>query len=324
MKLRNILALILFPVLIISCREQIYQINGTGIGTFYDVKYINNDRKITNYQIDSLLSVYNHEFSIFDPSSTLSKINDNISIPLSSDFCRLIQRSQEISKLTGGAFDVTVTPLVTYWGFGREEFHRIDSVVIDSLRALVGYEKIALCGNVLQKEDCRVSLNFNAIAKGYVVDKVGEFLESYGIRNFIVNIGGEVVTRGTKWGRPWLVGVEMPSEDDEDVQGIISTFPLQNRAIATSGNYRNYIEKEGERYTHIINPFTGFPEKSDLLSVSVIAADCMTADALATAFMVMNREEALKLLKENPHYDAFFIYTENGKLKTLKTENWVE
>jgi thiamine biosynthesis lipoprotein len=186
----------------------------------------------------------------------------------------------------------------------------------------VGYHKIKLQNNFVIKDDPRIQLNFNAIAKGFAVDKVAQFMVSQGYANCIVDIGGEVVAIGTKDGQQWQVGIQTPTTDASGAIDSQYAFPMKNKAVATSGNYRNYIEKEGKRFSHIISPKTGNPEKSSLLSVSVIAKDCVTADAYATAFMVLGMEKSLEIVKKNPSLAVYFIYDKNGKFEVKKSPNF--
>ena len=186
----------------------------------------------------------------------------------------------------------------------------------------VGFSKVQNNNHSLIKSDPRVQLNFNAIAKGYAVDCVAQFISDQGYSNCIVDIGGEVVALGTKLGQQWKVGIQTPTVEANGAIEAQYIFPMKNRAVATSGNYRNYIEKDGCRYSHIINPKTGQPEHSSLLSVSVIADDCVTADGYATAFMVLGIEKTLDLVEKNPNIAVYFIYDHNGKYEVKKSPNF--
>lgn len=306
-----------------ACTQSgVQKIEGTGLGTYYQITYIGKEENGLQHQIDSLLHYYSREFSIFDTLSTISKINNSKEHLLNDVFIDLVEKSLAIGQQTNGAFDITIAPLVAYWGFGREEFDSVDSVIIDSLLSLVGFQKIGLRNDTLLKSNEQIQLNFNAIAKGYIVDRVADFMKECGFNHFIVDIGGEMVCIGTKNGKPWQVGIQTPTEDRNGAFEAMCTFPLTDKAVATSGSYRNYIEEKGERYTHIINPLTGYPQKNSLLSVTVIADECATADALATAFMVMEMESSLLFLDHHPHYAGLFIYAENGALKTKQSENF--
>ena len=231
-----------------------------------------------------------------------------------------MKASLEISEQTHGAFDCTCQPLIELWGFGRGNKKTVvPQAQIDSVKQFVGCQLISIQDGRVVKADPRVQLNFNAIAKGYAVDQVARFLNKQGYVDCIVEIGGEVVARGTKNGKPWRVGIQVPTETADGPAESSESFDLQDRAVATSGNYRNYFEQDGVRYTHILDPVTGKPEQTNLLSVTVIAPDCLTADAYATAFMVLGMEESKKVLDAHPELKAWFIYDDHGKyiVKTL-------
>ncbi|MDL2296545.1 FAD:protein FMN transferase [Bacteroidales bacterium OttesenSCG-928-B11] len=316
MRFRRFFHSLLLIIAAASCAQNdLHKINGNGLGTYYQITYIGKDAPDLKPQIDSLLQYYSQQFSIFDTTSIVHHLNINKTNEVPDEFINLIEKSLEISLKTGGAFDITIAPLVSYWGFAQEEFTSIDSAHIDSLRSFIGYQNIIVSNNVLLKTDDRIKLNFNAIAKGYIVDRVTDFLLAQGFNNFIVDIGGEMFCMGDKNGKPWQVGIQRPTSDRNGNFDSAHILPLTSKAIATSGNYRNYKELNGERYTHIINPKTGFPERSSLLSVSVIANDCATADALATAFMVMGLEESTRFLEANPEYEALFISIEEEGFK---------
>jgi len=215
-------------------------------------------------------------------------------------------------------------PLVNYWGFGyteKRKVTRVDSARIDSLQRLVGMENIFVRNDSLIKTYPGVQLDFSAIAKGYGVDQIAAFLETEGVRNFYVEIGGEVVAKGkSPRGDNWRIGISDPREG-AGLQDIQTAVPLVDRALATSGNYRNVYEVNGQKYSHTINPVTGFPERSRLLSASVFAPDCMTADAYATACMVAGTEQALAFAKNNPEIEVYLIIsTEDGGLDVRYSE----
>jgi thiamine biosynthesis lipoprotein len=214
----------------------------------------------------------------------------------------------EVSAKTEGAFDVTVGPLVNAWGFGPSKKGNVDQALVDSLLTLVGYHKVRLVNGKLLKTDPSIRVDFNAIAQGYTSDWLAGFFESKGIHDYLIDVGGEVLGIGSKPdGKLWSVGIESPAinaEDERKVQAIIS---LKDLAISTSGSYRKYYEENGIRYSHTIDPFTGYPVKHNLLSVSVLARDCMTADAFATAFMVMGLEKSKGFLQNNRELEAYFI-----------------
>lgn len=264
----------------------------------------------------------NSTFSIFDTTSMISRINAGENVPLNQDFAAVLTKSLDISQQTDGAFDCTIQPLIELWGFGRKNQKRVvPQNEIDSVKQFVGYGSVRAKGSSVEKDDPRIQLNFNAIAKGFAVDKVADFLQAQGYKDCLVEIGGEVVARGTKNGKSWRVGIQVPTESSDGAIESRESFELQDRAVATSGNYRNYFEENGVRFTHILNPVTGKPEQTNLLSVTVIAPDCMTADAYATAFMVLGLERSSQIVRAHSELEAWFIYSENGSFKLSKVKN---
>ncbi len=287
---------------------------GRALGTIYHITYMGADDPDIPARVDSVLQVVNATFSVFDTNSLLSRINRGEETAPNTDLRHIIRTALSVSEQTYGAFDCTCQPLIELWGFGREKTTTTPSPeVVDSVRQFVNYRLVGLEGDQLIKRDPRVQLNFNAIAKGFAVDKVAAFLKHLGHKDFIVEIGGEVVASGHKNRRPWKVGIQVPTESADGPVESSQQFELTDKAVATSGNYRNYRERDGVRYTHILNPATGRPEETNLLSVTVIAPDCTTADAFATAFMVLGRSQAIQILHKHPELEAWFIYDENGQ-----------
>lgn len=260
--------------------------------------------------------------STYRPSSIISSVNANdTSVVLDKYFLDVFNKSIEVSTRTNGAFDVTVAPLINAYGFGFTKKANVTDAMVDSLLNFVGYKMILINNGKVVKENPNVMIDFNAIAQGYSVDVISEFLESKRVNNYLVELGGEVRAKGKKEnGEPWKVGIDQPTEMEGG--GLQAAINLQNSAMATSGNYRKYYEENGKRFAHIIDPKTGYPGNHDLLSASVIANDCMTADAYATAFMVMGTENAKRFLAENKDLslEVFFIYSENGNWKTFASD----
>ena len=230
----------------------------------------------------------------------------------------------EVSEKTKGAFDITVEPLVYAWGFGLSKRLKMNQHIVDSLLPLVGYHKVKLENGKLVKPDPRIRIDFNAIAQGYSTDVVASFLDSKGIQSYLIDIGGEVLARRTKPdGEKWTVAIEMPTKHEDDQATIQAVLSLQDMAISTSGNYRKYYEENGKRYSHEIDPSTGYPVSHTTLSASVLAKDCMTADAYATAFMVMGVDKGKEFLKKNPQLEVYFIYSApDGSMKTYYTKGF--
>ena len=249
---------------------------------------------------------------------SLTKINDNQEVILNEDFIEVFTIAQRIGQETDGALEMTIGPLVNLWGFGKDE-RKLDlsQTEIDSVLTIIGYWKVHLENNTIVKDNPDIQLNFNAIAKGYAVDQVADYLVKNGYKDCVVDIGGEIVAKGKKYhDQEWNIGLQSPTRTRDGEMRAEETFHLCDRAVATSGNYRNYFEENGQRYAHIINPKTGRPEKSKLLSVTVIADRCVEADAYATAFMVMGMDNTKAFLKDHPELTCIFIYDKNGTYQT--------
>ena len=315
------LALVL---LCFSCKKQtIHQYSGEVFGTYFSISYIGNENPDLPRQIDSVLQNINQLYSIFDTSSLVSKLNRNEPVVVTPDFAAMVEKALQVSQETDGAFDITVGPLVNLWGFGNEKADTVSQAAIDSVRQFVGYQKIRCKNGTITKDDSCIKLDFNAIAKGKAVDDVAEFLIRNGYKNCLVDIGGEVRAEGTKpGGKVWRVGIQIPTETRDGLEETNYIFEMTGKSVATSGNYRNYKEINGERYNHITDPRTGVCRSSNLLSVTVIANDCATADAYATAFMVMGINEAMEFLKAHPELSAHFIYFENGEYRYRQSKNF--
>ncbi len=291
---------------------------GQTMGTTYNIKYQDGQQRDLKSSVDSLLEVFNQSVNHYLPDSEITRFNQQDTLHFDLPyFYPVLKRSDEIVQATDGAFDPTVAPLVNAWGFGPEDQRLPDGNTIDSLLQLVGFDKIEYTTEYVAKTIPDVSLNFSAIAKGAGVDVVGAFLREQGVGNFMVEIGGEVVCRGVNdKGETWKIGIDDPNQ----VGNMSAAVTLDNQAIATSGNYRNYYEVDGKRYAHTIDPKTGQQVTHSVLSVSVIADDCMTADGYATAFMVLGLEPSKEIIAQNPSLEVLIIYDDNGTTKTFQTE----
>lgn len=303
-------------------QNNMVKLSGLAQGTSYHISYFDHKKRNLQPEIETLLNSFNQSVSLYDSSSVICRVNKNQNVELDKYFTVCYIKAQDISKITGGDFDMTVGPLVNYWGFGLKNREKIDSTAIDSILKFTGYHLVELKNGNLIKKDPRVQLDFNALAQGYSVDLAGNFLESKGIRNYLVEIGGEVLAKGQKPGsKSWTVGIETPGNDPSAVNPLIAVVDLKNSALATSGNYRKFFMYQGKKYAHIINPHTGYPAMNNLLSVSVLAADCITADAYATAFMVMGLEKSKDFLSKHPELQAYMIYSGNdGSYQIFQTE----
>ncbi len=317
--MKNFGILVFSALLLVSCENMQFQrFEGSALGTYYAVTYKGAKNPSLQVGVDSILNSINETFSIFNDASVISKINNNQEVILNEDFVEVFTVAQKIGKETDGALEMTIGPLVNLWGFGKDERKLdISQEEIDSVLSIMGYWKVRLIGDSIIKENTDIQLNFNAIAKGYAVDKVAEYLVKKGYKDCVVDIGGEIVAKGKKYhDQEWNIGLQTPTRTRDGEMRAEETFHLRDRAVATSGNYRNYFEENGQRYAHIINPKTGRPEKSKLLSVTVIADHCVEADAYATAFMVMGMENTSIFLKAHPELTCIFIYDENGSYHT--------
>lgn len=317
-KLSLQLAFLIFLIIgtIIIVRQQHtmpYQHNtGFIFGTVYNITY-QSDKDLQD-EIEAELKKVDSSLSTFNKASVISKINRNENVEVNKMFADVFNLAQNISSETEGAFDITVAPLVNAWGFGFKNDTKPTAEAIDSLKQIIGYKKIRLEGNRVVKEDKRIMLDCSAIAKGYGSDAVARLLKSKGIENFMVEIGGEIVTKGINEKRlPWKIGVTKPVDDSLNVNQEIQTIlNVTNKAMATSGNYRNFYYKNGKKYAHTIDPTTGYPVQHNILSATVLAANCATADAYATAFMVMGMEKAKEILNRHPELMAYFIYSDKN------------
>ncbi len=309
-------------------RQDYLRFTGPTMGTSYNVTCGPTQDTTIRQEIDQLLIDINQELSTYIPSSTISQFNQkNKKVKLSTTrfFQVNLEKSAAIFEATDGYFDPTVMPLVNYWGFGYTEKRpvtRIDSPKVDSLLTFVGFDKLSWEEDLLEKNLSHLQLDFSAIAKGYAVDEVGKYLRSKGINNYLVEIGGELVAKGVNPdNKVWNVGINVPRKDAK-LNELAMAIPLENMGMASSGNYRIFYQGDGYDYAHTINPKTGFPEKSDILSATVLAKTCMQADGYATAFMAMGLDKAFELAINRTDLEAVFLYTnETGELLEKATPN---
>ncbi|PID91650.1 MAG: thiamine biosynthesis protein ApbE [Bacteroidetes bacterium] len=285
-------------------------VQGFTQGTSYSVTYQHPDQLNLKAEIDSLLRVFDASLNTYDSTSLISRINRNLSFEADSLFQLVFREAERIHELSGGAFDISLAPVIDAWGFGDGERLEVDTAMIDSMLAFVGMDGLTLEGGHIQKRDPRISMNVNAIAQGFAVDFLADYLEGLGCRNYMVEVGGEIRTRGRNpGGQFWRIGIDRPDYGNmwpgQELQAIIS---MHNRSLATSGNYRKFYMKDGKRITHSIDPSTGFPKESELLSVTILCDDCMTADALATSCMVKGLEASIDFIQHLDGVDAFLIY----------------
>lgn len=294
--------------------------NGQIFGTYYRVTY-QNDRDL-HEEIMYALNEVDSSLSMFNPNSTVSRINRGEDTEVDRLLEYLFPRAQKVSERTDGAFDITVAPLVNAWGFGFKEGKWPSKQTVDSIMDFVGYGKVRLEDKKVKKEDPRTMIDFSAIAKGYGTDRVAQALDKAKVRNYLIEIGGEIVARGTnEKGDKWRIGIAKPT-DEAGQEGCQCILQLSGQAVATSGNYRNFHYKDGVKYAHTINPKTGYPVQQDIISATVVTSECYEADAFATSFMVMGLEKAQKVLAANRNLEAYLVYVKDGKQQVWMSEGF--
>lgn len=310
--------LIIGTVLIVAQQHAMpYQHDqGMVFGTVYNITY-QYDQDLQK-DIEAELQKVDNSLSPFNKASVISRVNRNEDPEVNRMFAEVFKLAEKVSAETGGAFDITVAPLVNMWGFGTKQFHHPDKESVDSLMKLVGFSKVSLKHGHVAKQNPGTQLDCSGIAKGYGCDVVARLLRAKGIENFMVEIGGEIVTSGNSEKRlPWKIGVTKPTDDslqsNEELQTVLN---ITDKAMATSGNYRNFYVERGRKLAHTIDPHTGHPVQHTLLSSTVITNDCATADAYATAFMVLGVDKARAVLDKHPELMAYFIYAgKDGEMR---------
>ncbi len=310
-----------------SCKKAAYRYTEGGIyGTFYHVVY-ESDRNLDTLILEQMERV-NASLSMFNSASVLAKINRGESDQVDSLFVYLWEMAKKVNRETNGAFDLTVAPLVNIWGFGYKHDEFPSAEKIDSLLKYVGMDKVSLEGRTLVKMFRETELDASSIAKGLGVDLAADCLESKNVKNYMVEIGGEIRVKGRNAkGQVWRIGIDRPLDSPDLTEREIElVIGLKEGALATSGNYRNYYTKNGRKYAHTISPKTGYPVQQDVVGATIYAPTCMEADAYATACMVMGLKESKKVIEQNPELEACLIYKEGDGLKVWMTDglsNWV-
>lgn len=307
-----------------SCKDKdFYVINGFTQGTTYKIIYQGNFPHMAS-NIDSVLHDFDMSLSTYVPQSIISQINkEQKNVTLDKYFIDMFNESQRVNKITNGAFDITVAPLVNAYGFGfTEKNDEIDKRFIDSLLQYVGMNKIKISPDNKIEKQKGVMLDGNAIAQGQSVDVIASYLETLGIKNYLVDIGGELKVKGRKYGKLWVVGLDKPVEGNmNEGENIQTKLYISDIAVATSGDYRKFYIENGIKYSHSINPKTGMPARQNILSATIFAQKCITADAMATACMVMGFDKSIELLQQNPELGAYLIYTDKqGNTKVYYTK----
>lgn len=296
---------------------------GQTMGTIgYNVKYIDAGGKNLKVSTDSLLKAFNQSLSTYIPDSEISTFNQGTVFPFETEhFYKVLAASKDVYDATNGAFDPTVGPLVNAWGFGPEGRKTPLDEEIAIIKEKVGFDKIFFDSISVCKLHEGVYLDFSSIAKGYAVDLVADLLEANNIQNYLVEIGGELRAKGLNLeNSAWRIAIEKPNFESPSREGS-ALLALADKAIATSGDYRNYYEKDGKKIAHTINPQTGYPAEQNILSSTVVAENCMLADAYATAFMVLGFEASMQVLEQHPEIQVFFIYSnEEGEIETFTSQ----
>ncbi len=328
MKNKFLATILVISSIILSCKNStpVYEsFSGFVQGTTYSIVYEKRsdiDPVTLKKDTEKLLYDFDMSLSLYRDSSILSRINRNEPVAPDAFFIEAFNQSVDLHKLTGGAFDITVGPLVRAWGFGPDEHRNFSESKRDSLLALIGMDKVRIENGSVVKADPRISLDFNAIAQGYSVDVVCEYFNQLKIKSYLVEIGGEVRVKGTKDGNPWRIGIDRP-EDNNNLPGdqLQAIIKMSDKSLATSGNYRKFYVENGIKYSHTIDPRTGYPAKNQLLSATILADECSYADGFATACMVIGTENAIELIQKN-NLEGYLIYSDNnGNFQTWISEN---
>ena len=321
--MKNIVSLLFIILFIYSCNNsRLTNLTGLVYGTTYNIQFYSNTNENFSKEIDSILNEIDNSMSTYKPNSIISKINKNQESKIDYHFKNVFNSSKKIHKETNGRFDPSIGLLVNYWGFGPEKFN-IESDNLPYLLQKVGFDKFEIIhDNVKRPFDSY--LDFNAIAKGYAVDQIGDFLIKQKIENYLIEIGGEIIASGLNINKnkPWVVAIDMPRFDGD--RSIYSTLELKNTSLASSGTYRKFkIDSMGNRYAHIINPLSGNPSKTNILSVTVKAPSCIDADAYATALHTMTIEEIKDFFNNNSNISSLVIFeNDNNELEELELNSF--
>jgi len=297
-------------------------LEGRAQGTYYMVKYYSQNQTVTKFQVDSLLVDFDKTFSLWDTTSLITQINQGRDVELTEEFVQLFGLSKQVFNESEGAFDPTVGALVDAWGFGFSGRRDVNDKLIDSILPLIGFDKVNIINGELVFSGKPVPLNFNAIAQGYSVGVLGRFLELNGINDYLIDPGGEVYSKGRKpEGKQWVVGIQKPTNDEMGEVESQAKNPLENNAFVTSGNYRKFFIENGIKYSHTIDPSTGYPVQHSLLSASVLGPNPALCDAYATVCMVKGVNASLEFMKLRQPYEVYLIYSgENGEMKEIMSK----
>ena len=317
-----------FFALLASCNQgpQKMVLQGEAQGSYYAVTYYDEQGRNFQQEIDSIFHAVDVSVNLWVDTSVISKVNRNEEVKLDSIFVDNFRIAQEAASLSDGYFDPTISPIVAAWGFSYKHGDTITPQLIDSLKQLVNYRNIRIEEGKVVKANPAMTLDFNAIAQGYTSDLIASFLDSRGIKNYLVDTGGEIMARGEKPnGQPWIVGIEMPADNWDSEQVVHTRIALRDKGLVTSGSTRKYVERNGKRYSHCIDPKTGYPVEHNVLSVTVLAENSVWADALASICMVMGMEKSLPLIESMNGVEAYYIYVnEQNALETFATDGFAK
>ena len=309
-----------------SCGKQPQKVilQGEAQGSYYAITYFDEQGRNFQHEVDSIFHAVDKSVNLWVNNSVIMKVNRNEEVTLDSIFIDNFRIAQEAAQLSEGYFDPTISPIVAAWGFSYKHGDSITSQLIDSLKQLVDYRKVHIENGKVIKENPAMTLDFNAIAQGYTSDLIAAFLDSRGITNYLVDTGGEIMARGGKPnGQPWIVGIEKPAENEDSERIVHTRIALRDKGLVTSGSTRKYVERNGKRYSHCIDPHTGYPVEHQLLSATVLAESSVWADALASICMVMGMEQSLPLIQSMDGVEAYYIFVnEKGDLETFATEGF--
>lgn len=296
-------------------------LQGLAQGSYYAITYFDEHGRNFQRDVDSIFRAVDRSVNLWVDSSVISKVNRNEEVALDQIFIDNFNIAQEAARLSNGYFDPTISPIVAAWGFSFKTGDSITPQLIDSLKQLVNYRKVRIENGKVVKEIPGIQLDFNAIAQGYTSDMIARFLESRGINNYLVDTGGEIMAHGGKPnGHPWIVGIEKPAEKWDSEQMVQTRIALCDNGLVTSGSTRKYVDRNGKRYSHSIDPMTGYPVEHNVLSVTVMAKNSVWADALASICMVMGIEKSLPLIESMDGVEAYYIFVnEQNELATFAT-----
>lgn len=319
---------IISALLLFSCKEQPKKTNYSGItqGSYFSITYYDEGGRAFESEFDSIFDAVENSVSLWDENSIIRKVNRNEDVVVDKVFRDNFEWAKKASEFSDGAFDATIGPLVAAWGFHYKKEMEMTPAMVDSIRQLVDFKKIEIIDNKIVKAKPNMTLDFNAVAQGYTADLIGTFLEEKGVTNYLVDVGGEIMARGGKPnGENWIIGIEKPSENYDSERNVQLKITLKDKGIVTSGNYRKYIEKDGVRYSHSIDPKTGYPVPQNLLSATVIADNAAWADCLASICMIVGKDKALQMLEDNADIEGYLIFVdEDGTIKTTSTSGFKE